>query len=173
MRRKNYGLYFAALAASTLLGAWLIGLLGFLGVGDPLDNNSGLGSLLGLLGFLLFLGSLCGLVFLISRLQPPISREEAAAWDEIRKRGRGSFLTRATLRGVVIGFISSSLILVKDLVLGKPLDGDVWAYALLVPIFVFGSLYAAHRVWNNHEWAHEKLSRDDSPGEASTSWKQT
>src|ERR1700759_4806219 len=144
MKRKNIALSFAALTALTLSGAWLIGLLGD---GKQAGNISGWDNLSSLVGFFMLVGGLCGLIFLIRHSLPPISLEEMVGWDIVRKQGRRSFIRRLTLRGFIIGFVSSSLILLKDPVLGKPLAEDVWAYALLVPISTFGSLYAAYRIW--------------------------
>jgi MFS family permease len=172
MKRKNYGFYFAALVVSTLLGAWLTGLLGFLGIGDPLGSISGWGSLLWLVGFLMFISSLGGLVSLISRLLPPISREEMVAWNETRKQGRSSFLRRAASRGIVLGFVISSLVLLTGLARGKPFNYGVWSYALLVPIYVFANVYGAYRTWNNNERAYEKLMHSNSSGETSMNLKQ-
>lgn len=117
-------------------------------------------------GFLLFVGSIGGILILIRRDRKPIGAEELFQWEQIRLAGRGSYLKQMIFRGFVVGLIAIVWPVVSDYrETGsiRSVVGFLRIYAGILAICVFGMYYAALRTWNRYEQIRN--SRLDSKAE--------
>jgi hypothetical protein len=152
--RGRSSLPFIGVAAAGVFGAWLMGMFES---GEPAVEVTGRDNLVSLAGFLIFLGSLVAGGFLMRRALPPITRAEMVAWGPVREQGRRRFIRKSLARGLFTGLLSVGGVIVWNHLRGEPLTGNLFVYALLLLIIVFGVWYAAVRDWAVNEAAYQKL----------------
>lgn len=114
-------------------------------------------------GFLLFVGSIAGLLILIRRDRKPIGAEELSQWEQVRVAGRGSYLRQLTFRGLVVGVLAIVWPVVSDYrETGsvRSVVGSLWIYAGILGVCVFGMYYAALRTWNSYEQIRKRRRLD-------------
>lgn len=164
-RRKSIIVY-VALVAGALLGARLVGL--FEGE-SPAREISGLEMLTALFGFLLFVGALIGIVLMIRQNQRPMNEREMFEWEMLRREGRGNYIRRAILKGVLFGLLTITWPLISDYLSARsfgPMVDSLWIYVALFLTCVLGAYYFAVRIWNTNERDFEAPSQprhgDDS-----------
>ncbi len=158
MTRRNSILVYVILIALGILGAWLVGL--FEGE-KPAEEISGLDMLLSLAGFFIFLGALIGVVLVIRQNMRPMSQEEIAGWEIIRRRGKRSYIRNAIVKGVLFGLIGITGPVMSDFWEVKSFSlvmDSVWIYIALFLVCVFAAFYAAIRTWDANEREYEALA---------------
>jgi Na+/melibiose symporter-like transporter len=147
MTQQGRILTYIPLTASAFLGAWLIGLIGKEEQGDL----SGFQMLMSFLGFFIFVAALVGIIYLIGQQRRSPSQRETTAWEILRRKGRHIYIQRATLMGLLLGFVSSSLMLfftTENRSFGAQQLGIL---IFLVLIIGFACYYAAVRTWEANE----------------------
>jgi succinate dehydrogenase hydrophobic anchor subunit len=110
-----------------------------------------------IVGVILLFSSFAGLVFLTRRkLTQPLAGGEADRWGRISEGGKSRYVRGAAITGLLVGVISSSVILfdsIKDRGL-RAVDLEIFAATVL--IFVFTFYYGATRVWDVNEKRSKK-----------------
>ena len=141
MNVKRTGLSQLILLAVMCLGGWLA-----LGSGVRL-----------LTGFILLVGSSAWLLFLARRkLSQPLAQREVEVWSRVSESGKSRYIRKAVIMGLLVGVVSSSLVLfnsIKDK--GVSAEGvEIFAATVLIVTFVF--YYAAVRIWDATENRNKK-----------------
>jgi hypothetical protein len=157
MGGRNSLLPFVAVAGAGVFGAWLLGMFET-GETTAATEVSGVDMLLAFAGFLLLLGGLVGLLFLLRRALPPIGRAEVNAWVSVREQGKARFVRRSVRAGLLYGLFVFGGLFVYHSLRGDRFDGDVTVYAALLLIFVIGAWYHAVRTWAINEEAYKQVS---------------
>jgi len=107
-----------------------------------------------LIGLLLSLGAVVGLVVLARRENSlPLDRDERAAWEIIRAKGKRHFVLRAVMKGFILGLIFLVYHLIHSRWTGEPFTAtDGFLLIILFIILYIGSSYwAAIRAWSLNE----------------------
>ena len=148
MSRSTSALAYIILAASALLGSWLMGLFESEQAAKEVSRADLLRSLF---GFFLLVGSLIGGVLVTRRNMREMSRDELAVWELIRQTGRRTYVRAAVVRGCVLGSITASLIALYQLK-DRRLEGkDAIAFVILFLIYALGTYYMAVKTWAANE----------------------
>jgi hypothetical protein len=105
-----------------------------------------------LAGFPLVMGSFAGFIFLVRRQNArPASRGEADAWGNTQAGGKGNFVRKAVVKGLLLGVVSSSAAVYSRHEGGGFGAYDVALFVALVFIVTFAFYYLALRMWDLNE----------------------
>jgi TRAP-type C4-dicarboxylate transport system permease small subunit len=165
--RKDSAAIYGVLIALGFVGAWLTGLF------DQTDSTdvSGLELIWALLGFLIFVGSIAGMLFLFRHNQVPIQPDELSQWESVRRLGRKRYVRKLIVRGFVAGLLAVLWPAVTDYVRAGSITrvlSSVWIYLAVLLTCVFGMYYAAIRTWHTYEAVRDRVRSGMEPPEKSS-----
>lgn len=144
---------FLPLTMSAILGAWLLGLIGGR---DPADEATGVASYF--LGFIIFVGSLLSIIYLIGRLNGPMSQRELTRWESVRRLGKRGYLQQAVLIGLIPAIISGTLTIYLDSESVFFSIRHILIFLFLILLVAFCCYFAAARIWDTNERARQEGS---------------
>jgi len=156
-------LAFVSLIASGIVGAWLTGLFD---EEQPAHYISASELWLAFFGFLIFIGSVFGILFLIRQNMRSMNQKELIAWEIVRKNGKRTYIRNGILRGFILALLSTFWWLLSDYWKAKSFSlifNSLWIYVTMFLVLNFAAYYAAIRTWDANERDYQALAQSRLP----------